>query len=88
MEIFSALLAICAGNAPVADEIPAKRPMTRSFDFFIWVWINGCVNNLKAGDLRRYRAAIVTQWRHCNGLIDSKSSLAPMHLAELLMTLA
>ena len=34
METFSALLAICAGNSPVAIEFPAQRPMTRSFDFF------------------------------------------------------
>ena len=32
METFSALLAICAGNSPV----PAQRPVTRSFDFFLW----------------------------------------------------
>ena len=57
METFSALLAICAGNSPVTGELPAQRPVTRSFDvFFVCVWINGWVNNRKAGDLRRYRA--------------------------------
>ena len=57
METFSALLAICAGNSPVPGEFPAQRPVTRSFDvFLICVWINGWVNNRKAGDLRRYRA--------------------------------
>ena len=34
MEIFSALLAVCAGNSPVTDEFPAQRPVTRSFDVF------------------------------------------------------
>ena len=34
MEIFSALLAICAGNSPVTGEFPTKRPVTRSFDVF------------------------------------------------------
>ena len=34
MEIFSALLAICAGNSPVPGEIPAQMPVTRSFDVF------------------------------------------------------
>ena len=34
MEIFSALLAICAGNSPVPGEFPAQRPVTRSFDAF------------------------------------------------------
>ena len=32
MEIFSAILAICAGNSPVPGEFPAQRPVTRSFD--------------------------------------------------------
>ena len=34
METFSALLAICAGNSPVPGELPAQRPVTRSFDVF------------------------------------------------------
>ena len=32
METFSALLAIFAGNTPVAGEFPAHRPVMRSFD--------------------------------------------------------
>ena len=31
MEIFSALLTICAGNSPIPGEFPAQRPVTRSF---------------------------------------------------------
>ena len=50
----SAPLALCAGNSPVADEFPTQRPVTRSFDGFIW--INGWINNRDAGDLRRHRA--------------------------------
>ena len=34
MEIFSALLAICAENSPVPGEFPAQRPVMRSFDVF------------------------------------------------------
>ena len=34
MEIFPALLNICAGNSPVTGEFPAQRPVTWSFDFF------------------------------------------------------
>ena len=34
MELFSALLAICAGNSPFYGEFPAQRPVTRSFDVF------------------------------------------------------
>ena len=57
METFSALLAICAGNSPVPGEIPAQRPVTRSFDVFFDLRLNnGWVNNSEAGDSRRYRA--------------------------------
>ena len=31
METFFALLAICAGNSPVTGELPAQKPVTRSF---------------------------------------------------------
>ena len=33
-ENISSLLAICAGNSPVAGEFPAQKPVTRSFDIF------------------------------------------------------
>ena len=57
MEIFSALLAICAGNSPVTGEFLAQRPGMRSFDvFFDLRLLNGWVNNGDAGDLRRRRA--------------------------------
>ena len=66
METFSALLSICAGNSSVADEFPAKRPVTRSFDVFfdlrlnkrlskqLWDW---CFDTLSR-----------PLWRHCYGL--------------------
>ena len=34
MEIFSVLLAICAGISPVPGDFPAQRPVTRNFDVF------------------------------------------------------
>ena len=34
MEIFSALLALCAGNSPVTGEFSAQMQVTRSFDVF------------------------------------------------------
>ena len=40
MEIFSALLAICAGNSPVTGEFPAHRPVTRCFDIFFDLRLN------------------------------------------------
>ena len=54
METFSALLAICAVNSPVNGELPAQRPVTRSFDVLFDLWLNGWVNNREAGDLRRH----------------------------------
>ena len=57
MEIFSALLAICAGNSPVSGEFPAQRPVTRSFDVFFDLCPNKRLSKqLEAGDLRRRRA--------------------------------
>ena len=41
METFSALLAICAGNSPVSGEFPAQRPVTRSFDIFFDLRMDG-----------------------------------------------
>ena len=57
MEIFSALLAICAGNSPVTGEFPAQRPVARSFDGFFDLRLNKRLSNKReAGDLRRHRA--------------------------------
>ena len=57
METFSALLAICAGNSPVSGEFPHKSQWRGALMFSLMcVWINGCVNNREAGDLRRHRA--------------------------------
>ena len=56
MEIFSALLAICAGNSPVTGEFPSQRPVTRSFDVFFDLRPNKRVSNGEAGDLRRHCA--------------------------------
>ena len=40
METFSALLALCAGNAPVTDEFPSQRPVTGNFDVFFDLRLN------------------------------------------------
>ena len=37
MESFTALLALCAGISPVTVEFPSQRPVTRSFDAFLYV---------------------------------------------------
>ena len=57
METFSALLATCAGNSPVTGEIPAQRPVMRSFDVFFDLHLNKLLSKQsQAGDLRRNRA--------------------------------
>ena len=56
MEKSFALLALCVENSTITDEFPAQRPVTRSFDVFFGLRINGLVNNREAGDLRRNRA--------------------------------
>ena len=49
---------LCAGNSSVTGEFTAQKPVTRSFDVFLWIcaWINDWVNNREAVDLRRHRA--------------------------------
>ena len=57
MEIFSALLAICAGNWPASVNSPHKGQWRAVLLYsLICVWINDWVNNREAGDLRRYCA--------------------------------
>ena len=57
IETFTALLAICAGNSPVTGEFPHKGQWCGALMFYlIWAWINGCVNNVEAGDLRLHSA--------------------------------
>ena len=77
METFSALLAICAGNSPFPGEFSAHKGQWRGALMFslICVWINDCVNNREAGDLRRYRAhydVIVIQC--CTSNMKSKNT--------------
>ena len=45
MEIFSALLALCAGNSPLTDEFPHKGQWRGALIFcLICAWTNGWVN--------------------------------------------
>ena len=36
MEAFSALLTLSVGISPAIREFPSQRPVTRSFDVFLW----------------------------------------------------
>ena len=60
METFSALLALCAGKSTVPVNPPHKGKWRGALMFsLICAWINGCVNSLEAGDLRRHGAHYV-----------------------------
>ena len=48
METFSVLLALCEGNPPVTGGFPSQRPVTRSFDIFFYLRLDG--------DLKRHHA--------------------------------
>ena len=57
MEIFSVLLALCAGNSPVPVNSPHIGQWRGALMFsLIFTRINGWVNNRQAGDLRRHLA--------------------------------
>ena len=60
---------ICAGNSPVIGELPAQRPVTRSFDVFICAWINAWVNKQSRGWW--FETPSRPLRRHCNVLVVS-----------------
>ena len=56
MEIFSALLAFCAGNSPITGEFSTQRPVMRSVDVCFDVRLNQQISKQWSGrDLRRHR---------------------------------
>ena len=64
MEIFSALLSICAGNSPVAGEFPAQRPGTRIFDIFFDLRLNKRLSKQRRGCW--FEKLLRLLWRHRN----------------------
>ena len=64
MDTFSALLALCAGNASVAGEIPAQRPVTRSFDVFFDLPLDKQLSKQSWGWW--FKTPSRSSWRHCN----------------------
>ena len=60
----SALLAICAGNSPVTGEFPAQRPVTRSFDVFFDLRLNGRLTKQSWGWW--FETPPRPLWRHSN----------------------
>ena len=82
--MFSALLALCAGNSRVTGEFHAQRPVTRSFDFFFHLCLNKRLNknNREAGDLRCHRAhydviVMIYIYVHTNSNIILPKSFCP-----------
>ena len=67
METFSALLALCVGNSPVTDELPAQRPVTWSFDVFFHLHLNERLNKQQWGGW--FEMPLCSLWRHCNARI-------------------
>ena len=74
METFSALLAICAGNSPVAGEFPAQRPVTRSFDVFFDLCLNKRLSKQSWGWW--FETLSRPLCRHCNELKSRELSFA------------
>ena len=66
MEAFSALLAFCVGNLPVAGEFPAQRPVTRSFDLFFDLRLNKRLSKQSRGWW--FETPSRPLWRHFNGI--------------------
>ena len=69
METFSALLAICAGNSPVACEFPTQRPVTRGFDVFFDMRLNEWLSKQSWGWW--FETPSRPLWRHSNAFISN-----------------
>ena len=66
METFSAVLALSARNSPVTGELPAQRPVTRSFDVFFHLCLNKRLSKQSRGWW--FETPSCSLWRHCNGM--------------------
>ena len=64
MEVFSALLALCAGNSPVPGEFHSQRPVTRSFDIFFDLCLNERLSTQSWGWW--FETPSRSLWHHCN----------------------
>ena len=78
MEIFSALLALCAGNSPVAGEFPSKRPETRSFDAYFYLRLNKRLG--KQSRRWWFKTPSRSLWRRCDEI--ESVTYNPGHSAE------
>ena len=69
VEMFSALLALCAENSPVTGEFSSQRPVTGSFDVFLDLRLS---KRLSTQSRRHwFETPSRTLWRHCNEIFWS-----------------
>ena len=67
MEIFSVLLALCAGNSLVTDEFPSQWPVSwRSFDALFDLRLNKGLS--KQSKCWWFETPSCSLWRHYNGI--------------------
>ena len=78
MEIFSALLAHCAGNSPITSEFPSQRPVTRSFDVFFDLRLNKRLSKQSRDWWLETPSRPL--WRHSNCLRSVTSEPLRVHL--------
>ena len=78
MEIFSVLLAICAGKSPVTGEFPSQRPVTRSFDVFFDLRLNKRLSKQSRGWW--FETPSRPLWRHCNDIVYNEQSVTRGHI--------
>ena len=76
METFSALLALCAGNSPVAGEFPSQRPVTRSFDVFFDLCLNNWLSKQSWGWWFERHRIMTLQWLSKKPLVQFTSNFA------------
>ena len=85
METFSALLAICAGHSPVPGEIPAKRPVTQSFDVFFDLRLNKRFSKQSWGWW--FETLSRTLWRHRDGRCSRHACAITKQLENTVLSL-
>ena len=66
MEIFSALLALSAGNSPVTGEFPTQNSVTRSFEVSFDLGLNKRLS--KQSWVWWFEMSPCSLWRHRNGI--------------------
>ena len=69
MEIFSVLLALCAGTSLVTSEFPTQRPVMQNFDVFFDLCLNKWLSKQSWGWW--FEMPLHSLWCHCNGLYIS-----------------